>query len=241
MPSLSDSSKGYQHEKSADEGEDFGLEDLFGALSLESSPSHNPEAQPGVSSPILPLNPISHSANPITKQMLYQIRDDLQVTRHPEANLPVNFGSPNHRKLKADQWRTALEFDFPVSLIHIKSMRKPSGNITDDERLQKLIDLTMDLTLAIAWGLSRRTSPHHAERYMFYMKRYLAGIKENFPDYNLKPNHHYALHIPDILLAFRPLHGTWVFCIERLIGLLQRINSNSKIGRYALLVPCFSC
>jgi len=99
----------------------------------------------------------------------------------------------------------------------------------DDELLQNLIDHTMDLSLAITWGLSRRTSPHHAERYMFYMKRYLAGIKDLFPDYDLKPNHHYALHIPDIL-AFGPLHETWSFWIERLIGRLQKMNSNSKIG-----------
>ena len=63
----------------------------------------------------------------------------------------------------------------------------------DDELLQNLIDHTMDLSLAITWGLSRCTSPHHAESYMFYMKRYLASIKDLFPDYDLKPNHYYAL------------------------------------------------
>lgn len=90
----------------------------------------------------------------------------------------------------------------------------------------------MDLALAVAWGLSRRTSAHHAERYMFYIKWYLTGIKELFPDYDLKPIHHYALHIPDILLAFGPLHGTWAFSIERLIGRLQKMNTNSEIGKY---------
>jgi len=162
--------------------------------------------------------------------MLTQIREDIRSTQRPDwqAHLPDNFGCPEHGKLKADQWRTALEFDIPVSLIRIKSQRKPSGNI--DVRLQKLVDHTLDLVMAIAWGLSRRTSACHAERYMFYMKRYLSGIKDLFPDYNLKPNHHYALHIPDILLAFGPLHGTWAFSLERLIGCLQKLNSNSKIG-----------
>ncbi len=164
--------------------------------------------------------------------MLTQIREDICSTQRPDwqAHLPDNFGCPEHGKLKADQWRTALEFDIPISLIRIKSQRKPSGNIDVDARLQKLVDHTLDLAMAIAWGLSRRTSAHHAERYMFYMKRYLAGIKDLFPDYNLKPNHHYALHIPDILLAFGPLHGTWAFSLERLIGRLQKLNSNSKIG-----------
>jgi len=172
------------------------------------------------------------SSNPITKQMLSAIRSDIKATHRPDwqGHLPETFGSPDHGKLKADQWRTAVEFDLPVSFVRIKYIQKPSVNITADERLQKLVDLTMDLAIAIAWGLSRRTSAHHAERYMFYMKRYLIGVKELFPDYDLKPNHHYALHIPEILLWFGPLHGTWAFSTERLIGRLQKMNTNSKIG-----------
>ncbi|KAF9522043.1 hypothetical protein CPB83DRAFT_899994 [Crepidotus variabilis] len=84
--------------------------------------------------------------------------------------------------------------------------------------------------MAIAWGLSRRTSSHHTEGYQFYMQRYLTSITLLFPNYKLKPNHHYALHIPDILLAFGPLHGTWAFSMEHIIGRLQSLNSNSKIG-----------
>lgn len=153
-----------------------------------------------------------------------------------QAQLPANFGSPEHGKLKADQWRTALEFDIPVSLILLKYTRQSSGMV-EDERLQKLVDHTMDLAMAIAWGFSRRTSPKHAERYEFYMRRYLTGIKELFPDYDLKPNHHYALHIPDILCGFGPLHGTWAFKIERLIGVLQKMNMNSKIGELKVDFP----
>ncbi len=153
--------------------------------------------------------------------MLTQIMEDISSTHRPnwQARLPDNFGCPEH-----------LEFDIPISLIRIKAQRKPSGNVNADIRLQKLVDHTLDLAMAIAWGLSRRTSPHHAECYTFYMKRYIEGIMELFPDYSLKPNHHYTLHIPDILLAFGPLHGTWAFSLERLIGRLQKLNLNSKIG-----------
>lgn len=236
---ISDSLKGCQTaEIPVNETEGFGLEELFGTMSLETRSSDSNTV------PTRPCVPISHGpippSNPITKQNLTQIREDIHSTIRPDwqADLPVNFGSPEHGKLKADQWRTSLEFDIPVSLIRIKCMRKPSGNVADDERLQKLIDHTMDLVLAIAWGLSRRSSPHHAERYTFYMKRYLNGIKDLFPDYDLKPNHHYALHIPDILLAFGPLHGTWAFSMERLIGRLQKMNTNSKIGMCCFTFSC---
>jgi hypothetical protein len=207
--------------------EDFGLTSLFDCLSLDNVSTNS-------ATPHVPLaeRPSTYS-NPITKEMLVQIREDIGSTQRPDwqGHLPLNFGSPEHGKLKADQWRTALEFDIPVSLIRIKSQQRLTGRIDEDARLQKLVDHTLDLAMAIAWGLSRRTSSRHAERYTFYMLRYLAGIKELFPDYNLKPNHHYALHIPDILLAFGPLHGTWAFSIERLIGRLQKLNSNSKIGK----------
>jgi len=101
-------------------------------------------------------------------------------------------------------------------------------------RFFKLVHLTFDLVMAIAWGLSRKTSAHHAERYAFYMRRYVGGVRELFPDYQLKPNHHYALHIPELLRLFGPLHGTWAFTLERLIGRLQKMNTNFKIGKYYL-------
>jgi hypothetical protein len=140
--------------------------------------------------------------------------------------------------LKADQYRTALEFDIPVSLVKILDQRKSSGDIAEDKRAQRIVEHTLDLAMAIAWGLSRRTSKYHAEKYHFYMRRYLAGIHELFPDYDLKPKHHYALHLVDILLEFGPLHGTWSFSLERLIGRLQKLNSNSKIGEVDYQFRC---
>ncbi|KDR74679.1 hypothetical protein GALMADRAFT_42003, partial [Galerina marginata CBS 339.88] len=141
---------------------------------------------------------------------LSKIREEIAVTLRPvwQAALPDTFGSPEHGKLKADQWRTVMEFDIPVSLIRALALRKPTGHIGEDARFHQF----------------------HAEKYTFYMRRYLAGIRTLYPDYILKPNHHYALHIPDILTLFGPLHGTWAFFLERLIGRLQKMNTNCKIG-----------
>ncbi|KDR83008.1 hypothetical protein GALMADRAFT_238766 [Galerina marginata CBS 339.88] len=168
----------------------------------------------------------------ITQQTLMAIRKHIEETLRPDwqAHLPADFGSPAHGKLKADQWRTALEFDIPVSLVQVLASHKSTGNVEEDARLHQVVEHTFDLAMALAWGLSRRTSKFHAERYSFYMQRYLIGIQTLFPEYNLKPNHHYALHISDILILFGPLHGTWAFSLERLIGRLQKLNTNSKIG-----------
>ena len=169
----------------------------------------------------------------ITKNTVRSIREHIKVTIRPEwqAHLPENFGAAEHGKLKADQWRTALEFDLPVSLVQILSDGKLHGSVEND-RLRRIVEITLDLAMALAWGLSRRTSTSHAENYLFYMVRYLKGVLELFPDYDLKPIHHYALHIPDILSGFGPLHGTWAFTLERLIGRMQKMNTNHKNGAY---------
>jgi len=116
-----------------------------------------------------------------------------------------------------------MEFDLPVSLVQL--LAKDATN----SRLRSIVDHTMDLSTALAWGLSRRTSKKHAGNYTFYMERYIRGIALLYPDYSLKPNHHYALHIPDNL-KFGPLKGTWAYPLERMIGRLQKIKTNTKLG-----------
>lgn len=223
------------HADSAIDSDDsLGLDVLF-----DGSPTT--PVQPTTTIPTPSVSPPSSTSPPstvITKQTLLQIREHIEQTIRPvwQAHLPDNFGDAEHGKLKADQWRTALEFDIPVSLIQIANNRKPSGNIEDDFRLQKIAEHTLDLAMALCWCLSRRTSKFHGDKYMFYMTHYLKGIQDLYPHYDLKPIHHYALHIPEILDLFGPLHGTWGFFLERLIGCLQKMNTNSKIGNYEFLI-----
>ncbi len=64
------------------------------------------------------------------------------------------------------------------------------------------------------------------------MKAYLDGLHKLIPDYQFRPNHHMALHLPEYLTWFGPVHGWWTFPFERLIGLIQRLPNNSKMGWY---------
>ena len=75
-------------------------------------------------------------------------------------------------------------------------------------------------------------SRKHAELYLKNMCSYLSGLKELFPEYTLHPNHHMALHLFDYLLLYGPVHSWWTFPFERLIGILQHISTNYKIGRF---------
>lgn len=59
---------------------------------------------------------------------------------------------------------------------------------------------------------------------------YVAGLANLFPDKDLRPSHHAALHIGDILELFGPVHSHSAPFYERFIHFLLRQNTNKKLG-----------
>ena len=159
--------------------------------------------------------------NLLTKDNIKQIQKDIKSTIRPtwQAPPPSNFGSPSHGKPKADVWRTCIEFDLTVSLARCGlNHLQPSGKNW--------------LARAIQFGTSYRTSSPHGEHYTEKMETYLKSIMILRPDQKLRPIHHNALHFPEFLLRFGPSHGWWMFPFERLIGKLQKIHTNNKLGEH---------
>lgn len=136
---------------------------------------------------------------------------------------PLLFGEAKAGKLKADEWRSAIEFDVPVSLAQILQ----DGS---ERRRRALLDTTMLLATAARWATSWKTSARHRDEYTRNMVLYLQKVKEYFPSIDLVPNHHNALHVGDYFLPFGPVHGWWMFPFERVIGLLQKTKTNFKSG-----------
>jgi len=157
----------------------------------------------------------------------------MSQTIHPSWHTlpPSNLGEAKHGKLKADQWRSCMEFDMPAAVAQIWVHGSRSSE--DDEQIQrqkKLVQATILLATAIRWATSYRTSELHAAQYMRCMVAYLNILKELYPKLAWRPKHHAALHIGPFLLLFGPMHGWWMFVFERIIGLLQKINTNYKLG-----------
>lgn len=46
----------------------------------------------------------------------------------------------------------------------------------------------------------------------------------------MKPNHHWAIHIPAQIYDYGPLYTFWAFLIERLNKILKNLNSNNWTG-----------
>lgn len=168
---------------------------------------------------------------PIGKAELLQIQQDISATTRPrwQSGPPPKFGTPGAGKLKADQLRSCIEFDIPVSLMKLWLDALLEGN-DGNGRQRKLLDSTMLLAIAVRWATSHRTSVKHAYEYTKNMRAYLASLRDLFPDRDLGTNHHNALFIGEMLLRFGPVHGWWMFPFERVIGLLQQVNTNDKIG-----------
>ena len=165
---------------------------------------------------------------------LKRIQQDILETIRPtwQTSPPKNFGSPAHGKLKADQWRTCIEFDLPVSLVRMwEDTKDEDASDALQIRRKKIVESTMLLSIAIRWAVSHRTSEFHANQYRRHMMAYLKTLRELCPTMDLHPVHHNALHIPEFLLRFGPMHGWWMFPFERLIGILQKIKINFKIGK----------
>ncbi|KAJ3531476.1 hypothetical protein NMY22_g8140 [Coprinellus aureogranulatus] len=179
------------------------------------------------------------STRPTRREMLETdelkvIQEDIKRTLRPsnQTSPPGNFGSPSHGKLKADEWRACIEFDLPVSLVKLWVDELPGDTafVHDADRKSLALESTFLLAMALRYATSHRTCASHQEKYFGYMTEYLQTLLKLHPGDNLHPNHHNALHLPTFLKLFGPIQGWWMFPFERLIGILQRHNTNFKFG-----------
>ncbi len=161
----------------------------------------------------------------LTAQVVEQIRTDIENTYLPSwlERPPLNFGSPSHGKLKADHWRTVCTISMVITLIRLWSSSAASAA---DRRI---LDNFLHLVTAVDLATRRSMDPERARLFDEHMLAYLRSLRELF-EHDLVPNHHLSLHLATCLLLFGPVHGWWGFPFERYNGIIQRLNTNNKIG-----------
>ncbi|KAJ7729850.1 hypothetical protein DFH07DRAFT_756569 [Mycena maculata] len=62
------------------------------------------------------------------------------------------------------------------------------------------------------------------------LEEYLLGYSNLYGANEMKPNHHWAVHIPDQILDYGPVYTFWAFLSERLNKFLKNLNSNNWTG-----------
>ncbi|KAI0711247.1 hypothetical protein C8Q76DRAFT_568046, partial [Earliella scabrosa] len=160
------------------------------------------------------------------------VRENMELPSWISAG-PKGFGTTQRGKLSADQWHTVCTVVLPVALIWAWD---PA-----DTRKMEMLSNFMDLVTAVVIAGLLETSPEHIALYRQYMLRYLNKMKALYPEVTVKPNHHFALHIPDFLEFFAPTHSWRSFAFERFNYMLQRLNTNLTFGQLESTFMQTSC
>lgn len=174
------------------------------------------------------LNRKSSSRALLGIDVLEEVWSDMERTQLPTwiTRAPSNWGTPQRGKLNANHWRIICTIHLPITLIRLWH---------DDESMKPLLDHFMDLVAAVRIANMHHSSPSQVEAYNFYITRYVANLTRLYPDQTLKPTHHGALHIGDMLDLFGPTQSHSAAHYERYINFFHRVNINMKFGKFYLL------
>ena len=147
--------------------------------------------------------------------------------------------------LKADKWRTLGTIYLPIALISWWGEGTPHASAEEAAHFLQVLKHTMCLISVVIIASKHFVSPLHSSGYLKQMSRYLSNLQTIHPSANFCPYHHLSLHLPYFFHLFGPSRCFWTYPFERLIGRIQRLLSNHKIGmlgrpRYATWLIVFS-
>ncbi|RDB28285.1 hypothetical protein Hypma_001411 [Hypsizygus marmoreus] len=172
----------------------------------------------------MPLNSPSAVPKTCTTETLQYIQHVIRTTSTPSwiHSVPTNYGEASAGSIKADEWRILSTVYLPIALVTLWGDRNgappPEGS-----HFLKLLDHTMALFQAVTLVVLYTMNTARAGRYRDFIKVWTDGLHTLHPhtkEHKNRVNVHAAFHIYDFLLLFGP----------RLIGALQKINTNDIVG-----------
>ena len=155
-------------------------------------------------------------------------------------SVPADFGTSSAGKIKADEWRTLSTIQLPLALVCHLLWSEESSDQQYRKRFDDVIDHTMDLVQAVSVLFRTSTSVEESKKYKYYIENYIRRLREVHPSARLLPNMHMATHITEFLPLFGSIYSWWTFPFERMIGVLQDLPSNNKIGEPLFLATVLS-
>ena len=146
-------------------------------------------------------------------------------------SVPYNFGDAAAGVLKADEWRILATIYLPIALISIWGSNSSFISEDDAPTFREILDHTMLLVSAVSLACMRNMTPSRSQAYLECMSSYLHDLIRIHPHATYKPKHHMSMHLHFFFSLFGPVRSWWCFPFERLIGQIQRLLSNHKIGQ----------
>jgi hypothetical protein len=144
-------------------------------------------------------------------------------------HVPSNFGEAGAGSVKADEWRQLATIFLPIALVILWGEKQGD----DAELFGEILTHSMALFQATSILFRYLTNQNRASKYRDHFKLWVDDLARLFPhtkNHARKTVIHMSFHTYDFLLLFGPAHGWWCFPLEHLIGLLQKINTNDRLG-----------
>ncbi|KZT18076.1 hypothetical protein NEOLEDRAFT_1081034 [Neolentinus lepideus HHB14362 ss-1] len=88
---------------------------------------------------------------------------------------------------------------------------------------KNFLKLSTALTILTKWTISD-VEIDEADR---LLREYCSELPRLYGAESMKPNHHYATHVPEYVRDFGPPHEFWTFLFERLNKILKSFNTNN--------------
>ena len=161
------------------------------------------------------------------RNILAEVRHDMKRLLLPSHvnPAPLGVGSAKTGKLSADQWISLLLIHLVFTLIRLW------GGEAATSRKHKMLVNFMDLVIAIKLAYFRCTTTQIIADFRFHMQRYLDDMLKLYPGAKVYPVQHFALHFADFMETLGPSHAYRCYAFERGNWLLQRIPTNSRLGK----------
>lgn len=169
----------------------------------------------------------------LSEAMIKKILKNLQQVIVPQGTtrVPKGLGTKANGKLKASEWHSLFATHLPLAALDVfigdygKFSSGDSGPLNDliFENFVALVECTHIIG---ARKVTSSDSKRFGEIYQQYTSTSV-GISE---DIKIVPNHHYALHTPAQMQWYGPLLSVSEFPRERLIGMLQKMHTDGKMG-----------
>ena len=180
-----------------------------------------------------------------TRETLRHIQYVIKNTSTPSwvNSVSNNYGEPSAGSIKADEWRTLATIYLPIALVTLWGYTNGLPSTSESSFLWAL-GHTMALFQAVTLVYCNTMNKDHALKYQTLLQKWVSGLHEIHPhmkNHKARTNVHAAMHLYDFILLYGPVMSWWCFPFERLIGTLQKINTNDLVGGKPLSVwpTCF--
>ena len=100
----------------------------------------------------------------------------------------------------------------------------------EEAQLHQILDHPIFLVSTISLACMGIKTQTPLDAYLKYMMQYLKQQAVLHPNIDYCPNHHMSMHLLHFLQLFVPIWSWWCFPFECLIGQLQQLLSNHKLG-----------